>query len=430
MATTENRSNGETLPAVPAQAGPGAPVATAISGGAAAKRKKSAMRAYLILGGLAAAVVAAYYIHDYMTRNLVSTDDASIDADIVPIAPRVGGVIKKMSVRDNDLVAPDGKTKELPVLAEIDPADYAARVAAATAEEKAAHAAYDSAMLQVAITRSTSGGGTTSAKAQIAGSSAAVQAAAAQVASAAAQVAKAKADLGKAQTDLARAKTLHDQGAATGRDLEGAQSAFDSAKAVLDGAQAQLIGARGMQSSASAQVAVAQGRLAQTTPEAQQIDAAGKAADLAEARWETAKAQLQLAQLQLGYAEVRAPVAGYVSRLAAHEGQLVSPGQTLLMLVPSETYVVANFKETQIGRIKPHQRVDITVDALPGQTFEGEVDSIAPGTGARFSMLPPDNATGNFVKVVQRVPVKIKWKLPPGSDQRAGLSAEVTIHLD
>jgi len=100
-----------------------------------------------------------------------------------------------------------------------------------------------------------------------------------------------------------------------------------------------------------------------------------------------------------------------------------------MMMVPAETYVIANFKETQLARIKPGQTVDVSVDAIPGKTYEGVVDSIAPGTGARFSLLPPDNATGNFVKVVQRVPVKIRWKGPSDAALRAGLSAEVTIHL-
>jgi membrane fusion protein (multidrug efflux system) len=394
-----------------------------------ARRKKSAKRAYLILGGLAAAVVAAYYIHGYMTRNLVSTDDAQVDADVVPIAARVGGVVQKMNVKDNDLVQPD-KDGKLPVLAQLDPADYQAKVAAATAERDAAQAAFDSAQLQVKIAQTTVHGGVTSAQAQVAGSSAAVTAAQAQVAMAQAQVERAKAELTKAENDLARAKTLHDQGAITGRELEAAQTARDSAKAVLDGAQASLAGARGMQSNAAAQVAAAQGRLQQTTPEQEQIDQAVKAAQLAGARLDSAKAQLALAQLQAGYTEVRAPVPGFVSKLAAHDGQLVQPGQTLLMLVPTQTYVVANFKETQIDRIKPGQTVDVSVDAIPGKTFTGVVDSVAPGTGARFSLLPPDNATGNFVKVVQRVPVKIRWKDASPPELRAGLSAEVTIHLE
>ena len=420
--------NGAPPPASPptSQAGPGAPAVTP----AATKRKKSAKRAYLILGALAAAVVATYYIHGYMTRNLVSTDDAQIDADIVPISPQVAGVISEMMVHDNDTVAATGKDGKPTVLAVIDPKDYAAKVNAATQDLAAAQAAYDTAQIQLKIAHATVHGGTTSAQAAVSGSSAQAQAAAAQVAAAQAQVAGAKAALAKAEADLTRTKTLHDQGAMTGRELEAAQAARDSAKASLDGANAGLAAARSNQSNASAQVAAAQGKLAQTTPEQDQIDAAEAAAKLADAKLQSAKVALQIAQTQVDYTEVRAPTAGYVSKLSAHPGQLVQPGMPLLMLVPSETYVIANFKETQIDRIKPGQKVDISVDAVPGRTYEGVVDSIAPGTGARFSLLPPDNATGNYVKVVQRVPVKIKWKAPPGAELRAGLSAEVTIHLE
>src|SRR5262245_47982588 len=257
MDTTENRSNGQNATATanggaPASAATGAPVGTPPA--AVARRKKNAKKAYLLLGGLAAAVVAAYYVHGYMTRNLVSTDDAQIDADVVPIAARVGGVIEQMKVHDNDLVAPDPKDpqKALPVLAVIDERDFQAKRAAAAAEEKAAQAAAEAALLQGQIVRSTLSGGTTSAKAQVASSSAAVTSAAAQVAAAAAQVERARAELAKAEADLARARTLHDQGAITGRDLEAAQTARDTAKAAVDAAQAGLAAARGMQSSASA----------------------------------------------------------------------------------------------------------------------------------------------------------------------------------
>jgi len=119
-----------------------------------------------------------------------------------------------------------------------------------------------------------------------------------------------------------------------------------------------------------------------------------------------------------------------VSRLAVHPGQGVQPGATVVVIVPDETYVIANLKETQIGGVRPGERVDIEVDAFPDRTFHGKVASIAAATGARFSLLPPDNATGNFVKVVQHIPVKIVWDPAPDAALRAGLSAEVTIHVD
>ncbi|HEY6173497.1 MAG TPA: efflux RND transporter periplasmic adaptor subunit, partial [Kofleriaceae bacterium] len=162
----------------------------------------------------------------------------------------------------------------------------------------------------------------------------------------------------------------------------------------------------------------------------QVISVAQANAKLAAARVTAAEVALDKAKLQRSYASVVAPIAGTVSRLGAHVGQHVMQGQPLLMLVPLDTYVIANFKENQVGRMKAGDPVDIEIDAYPGQTFHGIVDTVSPATGARFSMIPPDNATGNFVKVVQRVPVKITWSAPPSVAMRPGLSAEVVVHVD
>ncbi|MCA1829866.1 MAG: HlyD family efflux transporter periplasmic adaptor subunit, partial [Myxococcales bacterium] len=136
------------------------------------------------------------------------------------------------------------------------------------------------------------------------------------------------------------------------------------------------------------------------------------------------------ARLQLSYTKLYAQEDGQITRLTAREGQMVQPGQPVAMLVPDRTYVVANFKETQIGDMKPGQPVDIEVDAYSGRKLEGKVESLAGGTGARFSLLPPDNASGNFVKVVQRVPVRIAWVNPPKDlSLKPGLSADVTVHV-
>jgi membrane fusion protein (multidrug efflux system) len=144
----------------------------------------------------------------------------------------------------------------------------------------------------------------------------------------------------------------------------------------------------------------------------------------------SAEAALALAQLTLSYTRVVAVRDGVVSRLAVHEGQLIVPSQTLAMLVPTETYLVANFKETQIGRMHPGDRVDVHVDAFPGVELHGRIESLSSGTGSRFSLLPPDNASGNFVRVVQRVPVRISWQeLPAGVELRPGLSADVVVHV-
>jgi membrane fusion protein (multidrug efflux system) len=390
----------------------------------ARKAKSKARRAYLVLGGLAGAVVAVYFIHGYLTRDEVKTDDAQVDADVVPVASRVGGAVLHMRVGDHQRVEAGA------VIAELDAADYKARVAAAQADLDAATAQAEAAEAQVEIVRSTSGGALSSAQAQVQGTGASVRSAAAQAEAAQAAVARAQAELTRAQSDLDRTTKLHGAGAVSGQALEAAQTSRDAARAALDAAQANLAAARDQQALSVARVAEAQGRLQQSTPVERQVAAAAAAAKLARARVESATAALELAKLQLGYTRITAPITGYVSKLGAHEGQLVQPGATLLMLVPARTYVIANFKETQLARIRPGDPVEISVDALDGGTLHGKVESISPGTGARFSLMPPDNATGNFVKVVQRVPVKIAFDDGQDLSQlHAGLSAEVKVHL-
>lgn len=389
---------------------------------AVAPKKKKALRAYLVLAGLAGAVVAVYFIHGYLTRDEVSTDDAQVEADVVPIAARVAGVVVEMKVTDNQEVAAGD------VIAQIDRADHAARLAAAQADLVAAQAAAEAADAQVEIVRSTSAGGLSTARAQLQGTSASVRAASSQVQAAAAAQARARTELAKADADLARARTLHDQGAITGQAFEAAQAVRDTAAAAYDLATANVAAARDQQQLSQTRVAEAQGRVAQSAPIDQQVAAAQASARLAHARIQSAQAALDLATLQLGYTTITAPVDGYVSKLAVHGGQMVQPGSTIAMVVPRQTYVVANFKETQIRRIKKGDLVDVDIDAAG--SHKGVVDSVAAGTGARFSLMPPDNATGNFVKVVQRVPVKIVWA--PGEDVarlQAGLSAEVTVHV-
>jgi membrane fusion protein (multidrug efflux system) len=420
MATAEPRTNGTNgNGGVPAPAD-----ATTAKVVAPIPRKKKARRAYMLLFGLVVVALAVYFIHGYATRNEVKTDDAQIEADVTPVATRVGGVVLHMKITDN------AKVEAGQVIAEIDDADYKAKVAAAQADLDGATAQAESADAQVDIVKSTSGGALTAAKATLQGTGASVRSAQAMIAAAQAQVARAKSDLAKAQQDLDRAQKLHDAGAVSGQALESAQAAKNSAQASLDAATANLAGSHDAQSQAQSRVAEAAGRVEQSTPVERQIAAATAAAKLAHARVQSAQAALDLAKLQLGYTKITAPVSGFVSRLGAHEGQMVQPGMTLVMVVPQKQYVVANFKETQMARIAAGDPVDIEVDALGGSTLHGKVESISAGTGARFSMMPPDNATGNFVKVVQRVPVKIE--LDPSQDTsklHAGLSVEVVVHL-
>ncbi len=385
-------------------------------------RASKARRAYLILGAIATVVAALWLVHRWWTAGKQSTDDAQVEADVVPIAPRVAGTILTTRVLDNQHV------KKGDVLFEIDPANLDVEVARAEAELQAARAQQAAAEAQVAIVESSSKGGLSSAQAALSGASAGARGAADTIRAAEASVARARADLKTAQLELDRVKALFAKEAVTRQDLDLATHARDVAQAALDAATAQLDAARDQRHLAQARVSEAEGRVAQSTPVERQIAAAQAAADLASARVKAAEAALAKAKLDREHATITAPIDGVVSRLGAHVGQSVNVGQPLLMLVPNETYVVANFKETQIAHMKPGDKVDIEIDAFDGE-FAGVVDTLSPATGARFSMIPPDNATGNFVKVVQRVPVKIRWAKPPGIPVRPGLSAEVTVHV-
>jgi membrane fusion protein (multidrug efflux system) len=241
-------------------------------------------------------------------------------------------------------------------------------------------------------------------------------------------VVRAQADVRKSDLDLVRTQQLLAAQAVPQMALDNAQAAADANRAELKQAQAQLAAAQEARRAAQSRVAEAKGKLQQSSPVSAQIARAHAAAELARAQVKSAEAAVKLAELQLSYTKVVAPEEGVVSRLAVHEGQIAQAGQPIVELVPSQTYVVANFKETQLGAMRPGERASIKLDAYPGKTFEGKVESISGGTGARFALIPPDNASGNFVKVVQRVPVRIAWTRPPDVPLVAGLSADVTVY--
>jgi len=381
-------------------------------------------RGYLIVGGIAAALAAAGGAYVLLTAGKESTDDAQVSADVVPVGLRVGGFVTKVFVKENQLV------KMGDPLAEIDDADYLAREKQAEAELATADAQAKAADAQVHVVEATSKGGLASAKAMLTGSSAGVGSALAQAESARASLDRSQVDAKKAKLDLDRAKELRAANAVPPQALDNAQAVFDSAQAAVAQARAQLAFAEQSRATALAQVGEAQGKLSQSTPVEAQIDESRAQAMLAHAKYDSAKAQLDLAKLQLSYTKVNAPADGLASRLTVHPGQLVTVGQPVIQLVPTLTYLVANFKETQVGAMRPGQPVEIDVDAYAGRHFEGKVESISGGTGASFSLLPADNATGNFVKVVQRVPVRIAWdNLPADVPMRAGLSADVTVRV-
>ena len=390
---------------------------------AATAEARSPKKAFLYLGmGLLAALLGVG-IYLFITRDDVNTDDAQIEANVIPVAPRVGGEVGTVEVKDNQ------KVKAGEVLFEIGNSDYTARAQQATADLALAKAQAAGAHAQQTIVEAQANGGLTSAKAALSGSSVAVSGADSQVAAAEAAITRAQADQHKAELDFNRTQALFADKAVAQDRLDAAQAAHDSANAQLKAAEAQLAAAKDAKNQAVTRVTEAKGRFDTAKPIAAQLAAAEAQAQAADARVQSAQAALDLANLQLSYTKVLASVDGTVSRVKLEKGDLLAAGQTVMELVPAHYYVEANFKETQIGDMKPGQAATITVDALGSRKFQGKVESLSSGTGARFSLLPPDNASGNFVKVVQRVPVRISFvDLPSDVELHAGLSVDVTVH--
>ncbi len=404
----------------PVEEGVRAPAPVTPGGGPGTGRRR---RLFKLGGAVLATSAFAFGAHLVLTRGDEFTDDAQVEADVVPIAPRVAGAVLRVVAQDNQLV------KRGDLLFEIDPADFAARVRQAEAELATASAQAVAADAQATVVEASARGGFAGARAAVSSSTSALAGTDAQILASRATLDRAEAEARKASADLTRAKQLRAGDAIPQAQLESAQASADTADASVAAARAQVAAAEEAKRTAQSRVGEAQGRLGQSTPVNAQIAAARASADLSHARVKGAEAALELARLQLAYTRVAAPNDGKLSKVSVREGQQVGAAQPVAQLVPNHTYLVANFKETQIGGMKPGQKVDVEIDAYGGKKLEGTVESISGGTGARFSLLPPDNASGNFVKVVERVPVRIAWEHPPGEMAlRAGLSANVTVH--
>jgi membrane fusion protein (multidrug efflux system) len=315
-------------------------------------------------------------------RSHESTDNAAVDGHLVPVLAKVSGYVKKVTVSDNDQVKVDS------LLVQIDPAEYTVKLAQAEAD--------------LAAARATAGGAGSSGQAQ-----AAVEQATGQRSSLDAQIAAARANETKARQDLARMQELADKQVVSKMQLDAARAASEAASANVVALQRQTNAASGTVASAEAGVR------------------------LADARLLAAQAARDNAQLQLSYTKVPAPAAGIVSRKQVEPGQLVQVGQPLLTIVADTgVFITANMKETQLADIHVGQKAAIDVDAYGGVEVEGCVESLSAATGSKFALLPPDNATGNFTKVVQRVPVRIKVTkaLGPNQPLRPGMS--VGAHID
>ncbi len=389
---------------------------------AAARKNKT--RPYIILGVLLLVVLTGYLVFRAMTAGKESTDDAQVGADMVPLSSRVAGTVVNVPVVDNQLVHKGD------LVAEIDPVDYQNKVTQADAELQAAKAQADAADAQMQIVSASSKGGLSTARAALSGTAASVMGASAQIAAAKASLAHAQADAAKAETDLKRAQSLRKDDAIPEAQVDSLSAAAAAARASVAQAEAQLAAAQEGKTAAVSRIAEAEGRVEQSAPVDAEVAASKANAALAHARVAGATSALDQAHLQLSYTKVTAPADGHISRLGVHVGQLVQPAYVVTNLLPSATYLLANFKETQVGSMRPGQTATATIDAYPGRSFKAKVDSISYGTGAQFSLLPPDNASGNFVKVVQRVPVKLVWvDLPGDVELQAGLSADVTVEV-
>jgi membrane fusion protein, multidrug efflux system len=341
-----------------------------------------------------------------------STDDAQIDGHIVPVSPRVGGTVEAVKVADNQFV------DEGTVLVLIDVRDYQVAVQRAKADLAEAEASAEAARTTVPVTSTTTASQVSTAESDIG-------TAQAHLRSAQARLNDAQAKEKKAEQDLARIRQLHAKDEVSQQEFDNAVLAAESARTTREAAQAAV-------KEAEEGVAAAGARLAQAKTAPQQIGIMRARAASAEARVVQVRATLARAQLDLDYATVKAPAAGYVSKKTVEVGQVVQPGQPLMAIVPlHDIWVTANFKESQLRKIRPGQRAEVAVDAYGGRRYQGHVDSISPATGARFSLLPPENASGNYVKVVQRVPVKIL--IEQGQDPehvlRPGMSVVPTVFV-
>jgi membrane fusion protein (multidrug efflux system) len=384
---------------------------------------------------LAAGIVLGLYLY-YSGR--VSTDDAEVDGHIVPMASKIYGTVAEVLVHDNQPV------KAGQVLVRIDPRDYQAKVDQVRAALQAAESKARGANVNVPFTNEITLSGASDASAQLAAAkandsrakAAYQQASTADLAYAQAQVQKAQAASDKAQADLERMKPLAAKTEISQQELDGYVAAAREAASELQASQQRLASAQ--QSSeiahdvllaADAQVKQAQASVGQAQANRKQVDVQTAAASSAAAAIAQARADLQAAELSLSYTALSAPIDGVVTRKSVEVGEIVQPGQDLFVIVPlSDVWVTANFKETQLADVRPGQKAEVHVD-MYGKTFTGHVDSIAGATGSRLSLLPPENATGNFVKVVQRIPVKILLDpVPPEKAVlRPGMNVDATI---
>src|SRR5467141_2219147 len=352
-------------------------------------------------------LVVGFFIYRYVT-SYESTDDAQVDGHINSISARISGHVIKLNVQDNQYVQAGT------VLVEIDPADYQVALDRAKADFEDARAMAIAAGIDVPITSVSTTSQLSSTQAEADSARAGIQAARQMSEAAKAQLQQAEANNVKAQNDLGRYRQLVHKQEISNQQYDQAVAAARAGDAAVQAARANADAAVQQVSQAQSKLAEAEASWRNANNAPRQMTATRAKAASAEAEVQRKKADLEQAQLNLQYTKIGGPVAGVVSDRTVEVGQNVVPGQELMKVIPlDDIWITANFKETQLRNIRVGQPVTVEVDAN-GRKYKGKVDSIAGASGARFSLLPPENATGNYVKIVQRVPVKIV--LDPGQD--------------
>ena len=401
-----------------------------------AKQPVSTLQMRLLLGGgLLLAVLLSLLLY---FRNRENTDDAQVDGHITPIASKVYGRVGKVLVNDNQQV------KAGQVIVQLEPGDYQAALDQAKASLALAEGEARSAGVDVPRTSENAASDTSSAQAQLSAAQADLvraqatyeQAQTADLAYAQANVEKSLANALLAQADLARYVPLVQKGEISKQQYDAAKANADANSSALHADEQRLAQAkrnidisRAQLEASKARVAQAEAGVATAHTDVKRVAMRSADAQAKAAKVDQARAQLAAAELNLSYCNIVAPVDGVVTHKQVEDGQIVQQGQGLMVIVPlQDVWVTANFKETQLRKMRAGQKAYVEVDTY-GKTFPGHVDSIAGATGAVVSLLPPENATGNFVKVVQRIPVKIVLDPIPANEAvlRPGMNVDATV---
>jgi membrane fusion protein, multidrug efflux system len=378
-----------------------------------------------IVGAVIALAVAgaatAYYLH---SRHYEDTDDAQVDGDITNVSPRVAGTVISIKISDNQVV------KEGELLAELDPTDYQVALAQARAVLAQAEATFAAENPSVSMTETVNQTSLSSAEADVASAQSGLLAADREIKQLTAQLELAQASAKNAVTEKARADKLLASGSISQAEVDRLSTAAEAATANVTATGAALAGAQARYSMAQAHITSSRSRATELRANAPlQIDVRKATVGAREAAVALARAQLRQAELNLGYTKILAPVPGIVGRKALSLGDRVQPGQQIAAISRvDELWVTANFRETQVRDMLPGQRAEVKVDALE-LTLHATVESMGGATGSKFSLFPPENAAGNYVKVVQRIPVRLH--LEPGQrglDRlRPGMSVEPEV---